>query len=241
MERFGVSSFRMTIAPGAAYSDAQLDDHRRLARSRFPWREGFSVSLRAEASHRRPLGTLGFGLWNDPFAVSLGQGGAARRLPAPPKAIWFFYCSEPSQLALAPAATPHGWKASTLDSPPLPSLVLGPMAAAAVGLAQIPLLRGPILRGALRAARAAEASIPMALDEEHEYTLSWSEGRASFRVDNTLVLESLYPSRGPLGFVTWIDNQYAVVSPQAGFGFGVIPTEEEQWLEVRELRLEGGS
>jgi hypothetical protein len=41
--------------------------------------------------------------------------------------------------------------------------------------------------------------------------------------------------------VTWIDNQYAVASPEKGFRFGVIPTSREQWLEISDLEISGAS
>jgi hypothetical protein len=37
--------------------------------------------------------------------------------------------------------------------------------------------------------------------------------------------------------VAWIDNQYAVASPDGGFRFGVLPLAEEQWLEIRDLEV----
>ena len=46
------------------------------------------------------------------------------------------------------------------------------------------------------------------------------------------------PPRGPLGFVLWIDNQYAVASLEGRFGFGVLPLPETQWLEVDGLVIE---
>jgi hypothetical protein len=54
------------------------------------------MTVRACFSH--PAGTLrgtaGFGFWNDPFLMT----GA--RLPALPRAIWFFYASAPSEMKL---------------------------------------------------------------------------------------------------------------------------------------------
>jgi hypothetical protein len=48
------------------------------------------------------------------------------------------------------------------------------------------------------------------------------------------------PPTGPLGFVAWIDNQFAVASPEGGFRFGTLATQEEQWLEIENLSLEPG-
>ena len=76
---------RMTIPElSRGYADAQLDDYRDKSRKRFPWYPPLHLKLRARASESNPTGTLGFGFWNDPFTLSLGQGGAARRLPSAP-------------------------------------------------------------------------------------------------------------------------------------------------------------
>src|SRR5687768_4256636 len=74
-------AYRLSIPAGSAdkYRLAQLDDYTKLARSRFPLRPPPSASLRtslslnlsARASGNSIPGTWGFGLWNDPFGLSL--------------------------------------------------------------------------------------------------------------------------------------------------------------------------
>ncbi len=232
--------FRLSIPPvPRGYADAQLDDHRALPRHRFPWHPPLVLRLRARASHPNPLGTLGFGFWNDPFALSLGQGGAARRLPAAPRALWFFYGSPPNDFAFTPGLPGHGWKAASLCAPAIPSLLLAPLAVAAASLAVLPLLRGIVMRAALRSVRAGEALLDARLDEWHEYTLRWESDRATFFVDGSRCLTVASPPPAPLGFVAWIDNQYAVASVAGGFGFGTVKTEEEQWLEIAGLEIRG--
>lgn len=230
---------RLSIPPRAAgYADAQLDDHRALPRRRFAHRPPLRLSLRARASHPQPAGTLGFGFWNDPFSLSLGQAGAARRLPAPPCALWFFYASPPSALALAAGAPPHGWKAASLRAPALPGALFAPAALAAWVLSRLPPARAPILRLALGRLRAAEAALAAPLDEWHEYTLEWHTCEARFHVDGRPALAAPAPPAGPLGFIAWIDNQFGAASPEAGLRFGLVATDQEQWLELRDLRLE---
>ena len=230
--------YLLTLPPvHRGYADAQIDDTHSLPRRSFRWSPPVHLSLRARTSSPSPLGTLGFGFWNDPFAVSLGQGGAARRLPAGPCAIWFFYGSPPNELALAPGAPARGWKAACLASPQIPSLLLAPAAAAAALLAQVPVLRGPVLRAALSSVAASEAAVGAGMQEWHQYAIDWLPAEAIFLVDDKVVLRAPAPPRVPLGFVAWIDNQFAVVSPRAGFRFGVIPTDREQWLEMEGLSL----
>src|SRR6187431_728447 len=86
------SAYRLSIPSGKAdqYRLAQLDDYTQTPRSRFPLRFPLSLSLSARTSSDSITGTWGFGLWNDPFGLSLGFGGNPFRLPALPNAIWFF-------------------------------------------------------------------------------------------------------------------------------------------------------
>lgn len=233
--------FRMTLPPERKkYADAQLDDYRLFSRRNFPWRPPLRMRLRGRASHPAPAGTLGFGFWNDPFTLSLGQGGAARRLPAAPNALWFFYASPPNDMALDPSVPGRGWKAACLRSPAFPSLLLALPTLAVAALAQVKPLRRPVIRTALRFVRAEERLLQTALDEWHDYELHWQAQRAAFYVDGVEVHSAVDPPTGPLGFVAWIDNQFAVASPEGGFRFGTLATQEEQWLEIENLAIEPG-
>jgi hypothetical protein len=230
---------RFTIPPTPkGYADAQIDDCWRLPRHKFLWHPPLSLGLIARSSHAQPLGTLGFGFWNDPFTFSLGQGGAARKLPAGPSAVWFFYGSPPNDFSFAPGVPGHGWKAMALRSPAIPSLLLAPLAVGAAGLAQIPFLRRPIMSTALKTVQAEEIVLNTPLDQWHYYALHWEPDQVRFEVDCEQVFTAHLPIAGPLGFVAWIDNQYAVASVEGGFRFGTIPTEDTQWLEIAELSLE---
>jgi hypothetical protein len=75
------------------------------------------------------------------------------------------------------------------------------------------------------------------LTDWHEYALEWRHDRATFWVDGQRVHESPAPPHGPLGFVLWIDNQYAIASRDGKFAFGLCPCGETQWLEIRSLDL----
>lgn len=220
-----------------SYADAQLDDYQGLRRSDFPWRPPLEMSLRARASVARPLGTLGFGFWNDPFSLTIGGGGAARRLPAPPQALWFFYGSQPNDMAFPGGERGAGWKASCLRSMELPTWLLAAPALAAYLLSHVPWLRGPVMRTALQQIRAQEQALELDLTTWHSYRLAWRAAAAAFYVDGEQVLQAEHPHPGPLGFVAWIDNQYAVISPERGLRFGVLNTEVEQRLELDDLLI----
>lgn len=225
-----------TIQKG--YSDAQMDDYRALPRSKFHWNPPLQLRLRARANPAEPTGTLGFGFWNDPFSLSLGQGGAARRLPAAPQTAWFFYGSPPNDMALAEGVPGRGWKASVLRSPPIPGLVLLPGAALAAGLALLPGMRRPVMRLARRFIQAQETTIEASLAEWHDYQMRWNSSGVDFWVDGRLVLSTSIVPRPPLGLVIWIDNQYAVASPEGGFRFGTLQTDAEQRFEIANLAIE---
>ena len=94
-------AYRLFIPSGPAdkYRVAQLDDYTKLSRGRFPLHSPLSLSLSARASSNSIPGTWGFGLWNDPFGLSLGFGGNPFRLPALPNSVWFFGASKESYLS----------------------------------------------------------------------------------------------------------------------------------------------
>jgi hypothetical protein len=103
------SHYRLTIPAGEAdsYRLAQLDDYSALPRWKFPHQSEqapsltlrTSLSLLARTSSDSIPGTWGFGLWNDPFGLSLGFGGRPWRLPVLPNAVWFFGASEENYLS----------------------------------------------------------------------------------------------------------------------------------------------
>lgn len=219
------------------YADAQIDDHRQLPRPELPWSPPLELSLRARASVSNPQGTLGFGFWNDPFALSLGAAGAARKLPAAPQALWFFYGSPANDLSFTESVPGSGWKAVSLRTPALPSPLLAGPAVGAFLLSLIPGVRWPVMKAALRIASASEARLEVELDKWHKYRLRWERKEATFWVDDRPVLTAPDPPPDALGLVLWIDNQYAVASPRRGLRFGVVPTEREQWLEIEALSL----
>jgi len=218
------------------YCDAQIDDYQPLPRKQFAWSPPCSFEIRARASSPNPPGTLGFGFWNDPFTISMGQGGAARRFPATPQTLWFFYGSKENELRLDPDLPGCGWKASSIRSPHLPLMLLTPLAAMAIGFSYIPVLRSIMMKLARRFVAVEEVMLGASLDQWHTYRLDWHSSQAVFSLDGKCVMRVSQPPAGPLGFVAWIDNQYAVASPNKKFHFGVIQTQSSHWLEI-ELKI----
>lgn len=218
------------------YTNAQIDDYQGLPRGSFPWRPPLNMTVRARFSHgpRELLGTAGFGFWNDPFLM------AGRRVPTLPRVIWFFYASPPSNMKLDLRTPGRGWKATTLDARWMPFLLLAPTAPVAVPLMNVrPLYRRlwPVVQ---RALGISEAVLEAPMTDWHTYAIRWDEDGSRFSVDGKPVLESEFSPRGPLGFVMWLDNQYAVVTPWGRLGYGLLQSPERQWMEVDELSINRG-
>ena len=231
-------SWSLTLPAGRTYADAQLDDTTGLSRGKFLWSPPLRFSIRARVQPAQPLGTFGFGFWNDPFTLSLGMGGAARKIPAAPQCAWFFHLSEPGDLPLATGVTGSGWKAATLTSSRMPAWFFLPAAAAGAVLSAMPPFRRIIFSAARRFYHAEEAMLQADPADWHEYVIEWRASQVAFQVDGQPVLLSRHSPAGPLGMVIWIDNQYAVASAEKGFRFGVLPLGVGQSLEIADLRIE---
>lgn len=224
------------------YSDAQIDDCAGLARADFLWRPPLRMEVRARSSLPAASengcsesgtflrGTAGFGFWNYPFSVR----GDILMLP---EAVWFFYASPPSNMALVPGLPGYGWKAQVVHSMRLGALAAaGPMAVTTAWA----LLTGetrPAARWMQRLSGAREALLDVDMTAWHTYVLEWSYREALFWVDGELVLRTLEPPTRPLGFVAWLDNQYAVATPRGTLRFGTVASGP-QWFEMDWVRIE---
>jgi hypothetical protein len=218
------------------YADAQIDDTQGLSRERFRWTPPLRLVVRARVEPASPSGTWGFGFWNDPFAMSLGQGGAARRWPCGPRALWFFYASPPNEFGFA-AGPRSGWRAMSIETADLHPLLLIPAALTAAVLAQLPIVRRPVMQLALSQVTASEAQLPGPGTGIHEYDLAWEEGAATFRVNGDVVLRADDPPTSPLGFIAWIDNQYAIATPERGLRIGTLATDLGQSLHLQHASI----
>jgi hypothetical protein len=227
--------FEIPAGPAGSYRLAQLDDYSSLPRRSFPWEAPLSLSLRARVSNKEIQGTWGFGLWNDPFSMALARG-VDLRLPSLPNAAWFFFASPPNYLSLLDDLPAQGFLAMTFRSARLPPALL------ALGFPALPFFfLPPALRLFRRIGRlfVRQESVALLADptDWHSYSLAWEAGKAEFRVDGQRVLESKEVPHEPLGLVIWVDNQYAALTPQGRMGFGTLPNERLEWLEIEGLDL----
>ncbi len=227
-------------ATAGQYTDAQIDDYAGLRRARYPWRPPLRMEARARASHPAAhpqgtggrfalVGTAGFGFWNLPFSTR----GDILRLP---DAVWFFYASPPSQMQLVAGSPGWGWKAQVVHTQRLGALAAGIPTLAAVALARFTGNQAPAAQWVQRLSGAHETILDTDLTTWHDYRLDWLRDEARFFVDGAPVFTAPNPPCGPLGFVAWIDNQYAIATPRGQFHFGTLSVGSE-WLEIDSLTI----
>lgn len=222
--------FSLALPPvdGATYHDAQIADY--SARAQFINEPPLRLSLRARAEGNL-IGTAGFGFWNHAFT----PGKHSYRLP---QAIWFFFASPPSDIALAKGVPGHGWKAATLDARNWRFLALLPLAPLGFAVMRNRRLYDALWPIGQRAIAVSEAPLDIGLlaDWRH-YSIEWRPEGATFSVDERAVLHSENVTRGKLGFIAWIDNQYAIVTPQGKLGWGLLDLPQAQSLHLRDLEI----
>lgn len=228
----GLLRLQLPSSTAEKYHDAQITDY--AGKTDFVWKPPLRLTVRArfESPHHRLRGTAGFGFWNHPFV----PGERGFRLP---KAAWFFFGSPPNNIALAKDVPGSGWKAATIDATHPPFLALLPTAPIGFLLMRIPALYQRLWPIGQRAINVSEALLDSALLwDMHTYTLDWHHNNLTFAVDGLSIHQTTSTPRGPLGFIAWIDNQYAVVTPRGQFGFGLLTVETEQSLLLEHITIE---
>lgn len=218
---------------GQSYHDAQISDYAGLRSPYFPWRPPLRLRVRAWASHpvEALRGTAGFGFWNQPFI----PGEIKLRLP---QAVWFFFGSPPNNMALAKGQRGNGWKAATFDAARPLFLALLPLTPLGFLLMRVPLLYRLLWPIGQRAIGVSEQQLAVDIAVPHVYELHWLPHGVLFWVDEKLVHSAPTAPQGPLGFIAWIDNQYAVVTPQGNLGFGFVPIEQPQWIALESISID---
>jgi hypothetical protein len=223
--------YRLSIPSGFSnsYRLAQFDDYAQKPRGRFPHRLSTNLSLSARTSSDSIAGTWGFGLWNDPFGLSLGFGGSPFRLPALPNAAWFFGASKQNYLSFSDDKPAQGFLAQTFRSPKFHPWLIPAGLAFPFSHKTTRKLLGKVIQ---------DDGVALSVDvtQWHRYKLDWSLKRVSFEVDDVQVFETEVSPNPPLGLVIWIDNQYAAFTPEGKIAFGVLEGKEE-WLEIKDLEI----
>jgi len=216
-----------------AYSNAQISDYD-PANRRFRYKPPIRLTIRARASApaHQLRGTAGFGFWNHPFAPN--ERGF--RLP---QAVWFFFASPQSNISLAKDVSGSGWKAAIMDARRWQFLTLLPTAPIGFLLMRIPYLYDRLWGIGQQALGVSEARLDgNLLAESHTYELVWRKDSVVFAVDNRVVHQAITAPSQPLGFVAWMDNQFAVVTPQGQFKFGLVDVTQEQSLVIERIAIQ---
>lgn len=229
-------TLHLPAASAQAYHDAQICDYTLPARAF--WQaprphQTLTLTLRAHFSTADVRGTAGFGFWNHPFSPDM------RGLPRLPQAAWFFYGSPPNDMPLARGVAGHGWKAAIIDTHRPLFYTLAPLIPLAALLMRVPAFYRALWGIGEAALGVREVLLPPTLmTAPHEYRICWSHNALRFEVDGQPVLTHNQAPRGALGFIAWIDNQYAIVTPQARLGWGLLDVPAPQSLMIDALTLQ---
>ena len=154
-----------------------------------------------------------------------------------PEAIWFFYASPPSNMALVPGVPGWGWKAQVVHSMRPAALASTLPLALTAAFGMVTGETRPASRWMQRLTGANEALLSVDMVEWHSYVIEWQSHEALFWVDGDLVLRAPQPPARPLGFVAWLDNQYAIATPRGVFRFGTV-NSGPQWFELDSVSIE---
>lgn len=236
---------RIPSGDSSAYRFAQIDDYFGLKRKDFP-HHSLTLSLRARTSAFPLSGTWGFGLWNDPFGMSLGFGGNKFRLPTLPNAAWFFGASKENYLSFQYDYPANGFIAQSFRSPKFhPYLILAGLAFPFRKIQTRRYLSEVIMEDSFQLNMESTSLLVNSQEQSpafqkidptqwHSYQLEWSPKRLVWKVDDVQVFESSVSPNPPLGLVIWIDNQFASFTPDGKLSFGLLENDEA-WLEIEDL------
>jgi len=223
------------------YTDAQLDDYTTIASNEYYWKSPLIMEVRARFSHKSVVGknllinnqclkgTGGFGFWNKPFSM---QG----RWYTFPKSVWFFYSAPPSDMQLVAGSPVFGWKAQVVNTTLLSVLVnliplgISVIFAKATGYTKLSRFWLQRFSG------TQEVIIEEDMREWHDYTLEWKDDQVVFSVDKKKILKVPFSTKTPLGFVAWLDNEYAIATAKGKIGFGKSKIGP-QWLDIDSVKI----
>lgn len=241
--RLNQSSLRLSYsaAEEGKYSDAQIDDYTMLAKADYIWRPPLRMKVRARFSNigatskfntngNHLKGTAGFGFWNKPFTM---QGNIFTL----PETAWFFYSAPPSNMALVPGVPGYGWKTQTIHTKRFSAIMhAGPLALSFL-YGKMTGNFNPANRYLQKFAGVDEYLLNHDMTEWHTYTLEWHKHYTVYWVDGVEIIRSSYSPTASLGFVAWIDNEYAVATTKGELQFGKI-SAGSQWLDIDSVLIE---
>lgn len=229
-------------AKAGKYTDAQIDDYTMLGKSDYLWKPPLRMTVRARSSHPAATasstekssnilrGTAGFGFWNKPFTM---QGNIFTL----PESIWFFYSAPPSNMTLVPDIPGCGWKAQSIHTMRVGAASHALPLALTGAYGRLTGNTKPASKWMQRFAGANEAIITEDMTKWHTYVLEWHRNRSIFWIDGQKILDVPQAPSKPLGFVAWLDNEYAVATPRGELRFGK-GNAGTQWLDMDSVKIE---
>lgn len=224
--------FRMSPTKAPTHSDIQINDHG--YERAFRWGVGtrLMVEGRFSAGAEGLTGTAGFGFWNKPFKFW------SRRFYNLPRVTWFFAASPKSNMKFTVNAPGDGFKGEMLNVNWWRFALFLLSAPVTVPLMRWDAFYRWFWRWGERALGASEAEIDVDITAWHRYELVWEAERMLYFVDGELVHETPYSIKEKLGFVAWIDNKHAVVTPWGSLAYGKLDVAEEEWMDIRKVVIE---
>lgn len=227
-------------AKKGAYTDAQIDDYTMLSRKDYLWKPPLRMTVKARLSHnstnkpkdiKQLNGTAGFGFWNRPFTM---QGNWFTM----PESVWFFYASNHSNMKLSRHSAGHGWKAQVVHGSKISSLLQAPFLAVLIAHRKITGKKTRLSEILLeKFSGTSEKIVKSDMTQWHTYRIDWLKDGVSFFIDDKKVFQSPLSPTKPLGFVAWIDNAYAIATPDGDISFGRVESKE-QWLDLDFIKIE---
>lgn len=212
-------------ASATAYSNAMVTSYQ--TRDDFDYGVGSRLELTA-SSEGELQGTAGFGFWNHPYASGI-------RLP---RAVWFFFASPPSNMQLAAGVPGFGFKCAVFDAQRRTFYGLLPLAPVGVLMMRVPILYRKLWPIGQRAIGVDEYALDTALLlTPRRYSIDWRQDDIRFGIDGKEVFRTRRVPGGVLGFVAWLDNQFAVVTPQGQVRFGLVHVPKPQSLTISSLQI----
>jgi hypothetical protein len=225
----------LTLPPSddSTYHNAQMTDYKPTDKN-FSFAPPLRLTIRAYSSlHPNNMkGTAGFGFWN--HALAPDQKGFGL-----PQTVWFFFSAKPSNITLARGINGNGLKTATFNAKRWQARLLLPLAPLGIALMRVPSLYNALWGTGQRAIGVSEASLDAdLLTAEHTYTIEWRTDGATFLVDGEIVHHAKNTPKNALGFIAWMDNQYAIVSPQGDFRMGLTSIDKGQALVLRSIQID---
>ena len=221
----------LTIPVGSSddYHDVQISDYDPKICA-FQNRPPLRLTLTA-CAEGDIQGTAGFGFWNHMYV----PGERGFRIP---QAIWFFFGSPPNNIALAKGVAGHGWKAATFNAQNWRFYGLLPFAPIGFLLMRNHWLYDKLWRIGQSAIGVSEVALDTSLMTAfHTYEIDWQVDGATFFVDGQIVMQTDSVPTKPLGFIAWVDTQYAIVTPQGRFGWGLLEVPHAQSLIIKNIDI----